>query len=156
MLQQTQVATVIPYYHKWLHRFSDFASLARASENEVLRAWQGLRYYARARNLHATARTIMDQHGGRFPRRIALLPQFPRIGKNTAPAGASSALEPSLAIVESKTARALGWLFNFRGSIDADSGGRTVWRHAKGLIPKSDAGIFNSALLDLGALICVA
>src|ERR1700761_6884097 len=61
MLQQTQVATVIPYYHEWLRRFPDFASLARASENEVLRAWQGLGYYARARNLHATAKTVMDR-----------------------------------------------------------------------------------------------
>ena len=69
MLQQTQVATVIPYYHKWLRTFPDFASLARASENEVLRAWQGLGYYARARNLHATAKTVMDRHGGNFPRR---------------------------------------------------------------------------------------
>src|SRR4051812_22752950 len=67
MLQQTQVATVIPYYHDWLLRFPDFATLARASENEVLCAWQGLGYYARARNLHSTARLIMDQHNGHFP-----------------------------------------------------------------------------------------
>src|SRR5262249_28943797 len=156
MLQQTQVATVIPYYHKWLHRFSDFASLARASENEVLRAWQGLGYYARARNLHATARTIMDQHGGRFPRAIELMQQFPGIGKYTAHAVASFAFDRSVPIVESNTGGVLGRLFNFRGSIDADTGRRTLWRHAKGLIPKSDAAIFNSALLDLGALICVA
>src|SRR5213594_1805863 len=70
MLQQTQVATVIPYYDEWLRRFSDFASLARASENDVLRAWQGLGYYARARNLHATARTVADQFRGLFPQSI--------------------------------------------------------------------------------------
>src|SRR6266566_5038720 len=68
MLQQTQVATVIRYYNKWLRRFPDFASVARASQNDVLHAWQGLGYYDRARNLHATARTVIDRHLGRFPR----------------------------------------------------------------------------------------
>src|SRR5262245_62298295 len=70
MLQQTQVATVIPYYDEWLRRFPDFAGLARACENDVLRAWQGLGYYARARNLHATAKTVMDRRRGRFPRSV--------------------------------------------------------------------------------------
>src|SRR5215813_8555943 len=79
MLQQTQVATVISYYHDWLHRFPDFRSLARASENEVLHAWQGLGYYARARNLHATARTVMDRLGGNFPREIEHMQQLPGI-----------------------------------------------------------------------------
>src|SRR6266403_4640914 len=68
MLQQTQVATVIPYYNEWLRRFPDFVSLARASENDVLRAWQGLGYYARAQNLRATARIVMDRQLERFPR----------------------------------------------------------------------------------------
>src|SRR5947209_13327100 len=67
MLQQTQVVTVVPYYHEWLLRFPDFAALACASENDVLRAWQGLGYYARARNLHRTARIIMARHHERFP-----------------------------------------------------------------------------------------
>src|SRR5712671_3937707 len=84
MLQQTQVNTVIPYYHKWMRRFPDFGSVARASENEVLRAWQGLGYYARARNLHATAITVMDRHSGQFPRRIEQMRQLFGIGKYTA------------------------------------------------------------------------
>src|SRR5436189_5133377 len=67
MLQQTQVATVIPYYRRWLRRFPNFASLAAASENDVLHAWQGLGYYSRARNLHATAKTVQDRHRGKFP-----------------------------------------------------------------------------------------
>src|SRR5215472_6587239 len=75
MLQQTQVATVIPYYDKWLRRFPDFATLARASENDVLRAWQGLGYYARARNLNATARTVADRYCGRFPRLVDQMQQ---------------------------------------------------------------------------------
>src|SRR6059036_1970752 len=81
MLQQTQVTTVIAYYHKWLRRFPDFASLARAAENQVLLAWQGLGYYARARNLRAAAKTVMDRHRGRFPRTVEQMQQLPGLGK---------------------------------------------------------------------------
>jgi A/G-specific adenine glycosylase len=156
MLQQTQVATVIPYYHKWLRRFPDFASLARASENEVLRAWQGLGYYARARNLHATAKAVMDRHGGNFPQRIEQMRQLSGIGKYTAHAVASFAFNQSVPIVEANTGRVLARLFNLRESIDSGVGERTLWQQAASLLPKSDAATFNSALLDLGALICVA
>jgi A/G-specific adenine glycosylase len=155
MLQQTQVATVIPYYHKWLCRFPDFASLAGASENEVLRAWQGLGYYARARNLHATAKTVMDRHGGNFPREIEQMRQLSGIGKYTAHAVAGFAFDQSVPIVEANTARVLARLFNFRESIDSDLGQRTLWQHATSLLPKFDGATFNSALLDLGAVICV-
>ena len=156
MLQQTQVATVIPYYHQWLRRFPDFGSLARASENEVLRAWQGLGYYARARNLQATAKTVMDRLGGNFPREIEQIRQLPGIGKYTAHAVASFAFNQSVPIVEANTARVLARLFDLRDSIDSDPGRNTLWQHAARLLPKSDAATFNSALLDLGALICVA
>jgi A/G-specific adenine glycosylase len=156
MLQQTQVATVIPYYHKWLRRFPDFTSLARASEDEVLRAWQGLGYYARARNLHATAKTVMDRHGGNVPRGIEQMRQLSGIGKYTAHAVASFAFDQSVPIIEANTGRVLARLFNLRESIDSDPGRRTLWQHAASLLPKSDTATFNSALLDLGALICVA
>lgn len=156
MLQQTQVATVKPYYHQWLRRFPNFASLARASENQVLRAWQGLGYYARARNLHATAKTIMDRDGGNFPREIEQMRQLSGIGKYTAQAVATFAFNQSVPIVEANTGRVLARLFNLRQSIDSDLGRRTLWQHAASLLPKSDAATFNSALLDLGALICVA
>ena len=156
MLQQTQVATVIPYYHKWLRTFPDFASLARASENEVLRAWQGLGYYARARNLHATAKAVMDRHGGNFPRGVEQMRQLSGIGKYTAHAVATFAFNQSVPIVEANTGRVLARLFNLRKSIDSDPGRRMLWQNAANLLPKSDAATFNSALLDLGALICVA
>jgi A/G-specific adenine glycosylase len=156
MLQQTQVATVIPYYHKWLRTFPDFASLARASENEVLRAWQGLGYYARARNLHATAKAVMDRHGGNFPRGVEQMRQLSGIGKYTAHAVASFAFNQSVPIVEANTGRVLARFFNLRKSIDSEPGRRTLWQHAASLLPKSDAATFNSALLDLGALVCVA
>jgi len=156
MLQQTQVATVIPYYHKWLRTFPNFASLARASENEVLRAWQGLGYYAGARNLHATAKTVIERHGGQFPPALDQMQRLPGIGKYTAHAVASFAFNQSVPIVEANTARVLARLFNLHESIDSDLGRKKLWQHAASLIPKSDAAIFNSALLDLGALICVA
>jgi A/G-specific adenine glycosylase len=156
MLQQTQVTTVIPYYHKWLRKFPNFASLARASENEVLRAWQGLGYYARARNLHTTAKTVIDRHDGKFPQRIEQIRQLPGIGKYTAHAVASFAFNQSVPIVEANTARVLARLFNLRESIDSGVGQKKLWQHAESLLPKSDAATFNSALLDLGALICVA
>jgi A/G-specific adenine glycosylase len=156
MLQQTQVATVIPYYHEWLRRFPDFRSLARASENEVLRAWQGLGYYARARNLHATAKTVIGRHDGQFPWAIDQMRQLPGIGKYTAHAAASFAFDQSVPIVEANTGRVLARLFNLRESIDSGGGRKTLWQHAARLLPKSDAATFNSALLDLGALVCVS
>jgi A/G-specific adenine glycosylase len=155
MLQQTQVATVIPYYNRWLCRFPDFASLARASENDVLHAWQGFGYYARARNLHATVRTVADQYRGHFPQTIEQMRQLPGIGKYTAHAVASFAFNQSVPIVEANTARVLTRLFDFRDSIDSALGRRTLWQYGATLVPKSNARIYNSALIDLGALICV-
>ncbi|HTL79845.1 MAG TPA: hypothetical protein VL136_10605, partial [Candidatus Babeliales bacterium] len=112
MLQQTQVATVIPYYHDWLRRFPDFRSLARASENEVLRAWQGLGYYSRARNLHTIAKMLGDRLGGNFPREIEQMRKLPGVGKYTAHAVASFAFDQPVPIVEANTARVLARLFN--------------------------------------------
>jgi A/G-specific adenine glycosylase len=155
MLQQTQVATVIPYYNEWLRHFPDFASLAHASENDVLHAWQGLGYYTRARNLHATARAVVDRHRGRFPRSLEQMQQLPGIGKYTAHAVASFAFDQSVPIVESNTARVLTRLFDFRQSIDSHAGWETLWRYSAKLLPKRNAGIYNSAFMDLGALVCV-
>ena len=156
MLQQTQVVTVVPYYHEWLLRFPDFAALACASENDVLRAWQGLGYYARARNLHRTARIIVDRHHERFPRSIEQMRRLPGIAKYTAHAVASFAFNRTVPIVEANIARVLARLFNFRESIDSAVARKILWQHAAILLPKSEASTFNSALLDLGALVCVA
>ena len=155
MLQQTQVATVIPYYNKWLCRFPDFASLARASENDVLRVWQGLGYYARARNLRATAKAVVHRRRGRFPRSIEQMRRLPGIGKYTAHAVASFAFNQSVPILEANTARVLARLFNFRRSIESAAGREMLWEHAATLVPKSNARAYNSALIDLGALICL-
>jgi A/G-specific adenine glycosylase len=155
MLQQTQVPTVIPYYRKWLRRFPDFGAVARASQQEVLQAWQGLGYYARARNLHRTARLIVHRYGGRFPRSVDQMQQLPGIGKYSAHAVATFSFDQSLPIVEANTARVLTRVFDFREPIDSNPARKTLWDHAASLVPKYEARTFNSALVDLGALVCV-
>jgi A/G-specific adenine glycosylase len=155
MLQQTQVSTVLPYYTKWLQRFPNFAALARASEAEVLHAWQGLGYYARARNLHSTAKRVVDQHRGRFPKSIEQMEQLPGLGQYTAHAVATFAFDQSAAIVEANTSRVLSRLFDLRIPIDSTAGRNALWNRAASLVPEKSAAHYNSALLDLGALICL-
>src|SRR2546423_4011016 len=111
MLQQTQVATVLPYYKEWLRRFPNFPALARASETEVLHVWQGLGYYSRPRNLLATARAVVDQYGGCFPKQIADMRKLPGIGQYTAHAVATFAFDQPAPIVEANSARGLSRLF---------------------------------------------
>jgi A/G-specific adenine glycosylase len=155
MLQQTQVATVRSYYNDWLTRFPDFAALARASENDILHAWQGLGYYARARNLHATAKLVQARHGGRFPDDVAAMRALPGIGKYTAHAVATFAFRKAVPIVEANTARVLARLFNLRTPIDSARGRQLLWQHSADLVPNRRATDFNSALVDLGALVCL-
>jgi A/G-specific adenine glycosylase len=155
MLQQTQVGTVWPYYKKWLQRFPNFAALARASEAEVLHAWQGLGYYARARNLHSTAKRVVDRHRGRFPKLIEQMEQLPGLGQYTAHAVATFAFDQSVAIVEANTSRVLSRLFDLRIPIDSTAGRNALWSRAASLVPEKSAAHYNSALLDLGALICL-
>ena len=154
MLQQTQVTTVIPYYNEWLRRFPDFAALATASETEVLHAWQGLGYYARARNLRATAQAIMEKHGGRFPTSLEAIRDLPGVGRYTANAVATFAWNRSVPIVEANIARLLARLFNLQIPIDTSPGRETLWRRASELLPNGGAAMHNSALMDLGALVC--
>jgi A/G-specific adenine glycosylase len=155
MLHQTQVPTVIPYYGRWLHRFPSFTALAAASENDVLHAWQGLGYYARARNLHATAKAIRIRHRGKFPREIDAMRELPGIGRYTANAIATFAFDEAVPVVEANTARVLARLFNSHAPIDSDRGKHMLWKHAASLVPPGSARIHNSALMDLGALVCL-
>lgn len=156
MLQQTQVATVIPYYNEWIRRFPDFAALAKASEQEVLHAWQGLGYYARARNLRATAIAIVDKHGGRFPTDLGAIRALPGIGRYTAHAVATFAFDRSVPVVEANIARLLARLIDLQLPIDATAGREILWSRAQDLLPGRAARVYNSALMDLGALICTA
>jgi A/G-specific adenine glycosylase len=155
MLQQTQVATVIPYYNKWLRRFPDFASVARASQNDVLHGWQGLGYYNRARNLHAASKIVQDRHMGILPGDIAAIRKLPGIGRYTANALATFAFHQPVPIVETNTARLLARLFEMRAPIDSAIGSEKLWKSAAQFVPRRNAARFNSALVDLGALVCL-
>lgn len=155
MLQQTQVATVIPYYNKWLRRFPDFASVASASENDVLHAWQGLGYYSRARNLHATAKIVRARYRGVLPSDIAAIRKLPGVGRYIANAIATFAFNQPVPIVEANSSRVLARLFDIRVPIDSAIGREKLWENAAKLVPKRNAAGFNSALIDLGALVCL-
>jgi A/G-specific adenine glycosylase len=154
MLQQTQVATVLPYFSQWLRRFPDFNVLARARESQVLRAWQGLGYYARARNLQATARLVQTRYRGVFPRDVAEMNALPGIGRYTANAVASFAFDQSVPVVEANIARVIARVFDEREPIDSAAGREKIWQLASGLLPAGSSADHNSALMDLGALIC--
>lgn len=156
MLQQTQVATVIPYYTRWLRRFPDIRTLASASESEVLHAWQGLGYYARARNLHAAAKAIVEQCGGVFPTSADDLQKLPGLGRYTANAVATFAFDASVPLVEANTGRLFARLLNLQTRIDSGAGRESLWAFATSLLPRRDAARHNSAVMDLGALVCRA
>ncbi len=154
MLQQTQVATVLPYYHAWLRRFPDFKTLALASESDVLHAWQGLGYYARARNLHAAARAALREHGGRFPETAEQMRALPGLGRYTANAVATFAFDQPVPIVEANIARLFARLLDMQTPIDSAAGTAALWQLASELVPRRGARDFNSALMDLGAIVC--
>jgi A/G-specific adenine glycosylase len=155
MLQQTQVGTVIPYYEKWLGRFPNFASVACASQNDVLHAWQGLGYYNRARNLHAAAKIVQDRYRGIFPSDVGVIRTLPGVGRYTANAVATFAFNQPVPIVEANSSRVLARLFDMRAPIDSAIGRERLWQYAARLVPKRNPARFNSALVDLGALVCL-
>jgi A/G-specific adenine glycosylase len=144
MLQQTQVAAVIPYYERFLARFPDARALAAASEDEVLRLWSGLGYYARGRNLHAAAK-IVARDG--FPRTSGQLEALPGVGRSTAAAIAVFAFGERAAILDGNVKRVLARAFGIEGE-DAQ------WRLAERLLPKRSIETYTQALMDLGATVC--
>jgi A/G-specific adenine glycosylase len=155
MLQQTQVATVIPYYNKWLRRFPDFASVSCASQNDVLHAWQGLGYYNRARNLRAAASIVQDRHCGTLPGDVSAIRKLPGVGRYIANAVATFAFNQPVPIVEANSSRVLARLLDMRAPIDSAIGREKLWAFAAQFVPKRNAARFNSALIDLGALVCL-
>lgn len=157
MLQQTQVITVIDYYTRWMERFPDAGALAAASENDVLHAWQGLGYYSRARNLHAATRVIVEQHGGVFPREVEAIRALPGVGPYTAAAIATFAFDQPTPPVDANILRVAARLLNFRKPTDSAEGLKILRTAAESWQPdkaEGGAGIFNEALMELGALIC--
>lgn len=154
MLQQTQVGTVREYYARWLGRFPDFRALAGASEADVLQVWQGLGYYARARNLHRAAQQIVEQDGGALPDDLLRISALPGVGRYTAGAIATFAFDRATAIVDANIARVLARLLNLQEPIDTTRGSEILWRAAELLLPARSGRLHNSALMELGALVC--
>jgi A/G-specific adenine glycosylase len=145
MLQQTQVATVIPYYRRFLERFPDAGALAAASQDEVLRLWSGLGYYARGRNLHAAAKAVAA--AGEFPRAPDALCELPGVGRSTAAAIAVFAFGRRAAILDGNARRLLARRFGVQGEA-------RQWALAERLLPLRDVRPYTQALMDLGATVC--
>ena len=155
MLQQTQVATVIGYYERFLARWPTAASLAGARLDDVLKQWEGLGYYARARNLHRGAQTVVREHGGTLPRELEALRRIPGIGRYTAGQLASAAFGADEPTIDANIRRVLCRLFAVREDPRAPAVEARLWQHAAAILPRGRAGDFNQALMDLGSEICV-
>jgi A/G-specific adenine glycosylase len=154
MLQQTQVATVIPYYHRFLKSFPTIGDLAGAKEQDVLRLWQGLGYYSRARNLQAAARTVVNELGGELPTSVEGLRALPGVGRYTAGAVASIAFGTRAPIVDGNVARVLCRIDRIESDPRERETQALLWRRAEEILPKRRVGDFNSAMMELGATVC--
>ena len=155
MLQQTQVATVVDYFTRWMKRFPTVAALANAGGSDVLRAWQGLGYYSRARHLHQTARCIESRHAGQFPADVDIMESLPGIGSYTAAAVATFAFDQAVPVLETNIVRVLSRLFDYAEPVDTAAGRAFLRVRATELLPAGTAGRYNAALMELGALVCV-
>jgi len=158
MLQQTQVARVVDRYADFLGRFPTLADVARADEAHVTDAWQGLGYYARARNLHRLARTVAERPGGALPSDPAALRRLPGVGAYTAGAVASFAFERPAPLVDTNVARVLRRVFAPHLPTRTPATAKPLWRIAEATLPRSGrhAWTHNQALMELGALVCTA
>jgi A/G-specific adenine glycosylase len=154
MLQQTQVATVIGYYQRFLARFPTIGDLARADINDVLALWSGLGYYSRARHLHAAARMVVERHGGVVPSDVPTLMSMPGIGRYTAGAIASIAYGTRAAVLDGNVARVLTRLMAVRKDPKLPAVREALWEAAESLLPRTKCGEFNQALMELGATRC--
>jgi A/G-specific adenine glycosylase len=154
MLQQTQIATVRDYFTRFTKAFPNVQRLAAADETDVLRLWEGLGYYRRARQLHAAAKHVVAQLDGTFPQEPHELQELPGIGRYTAGAIASIAFDKRAAILEANTIRLLSRLIAYRGEPASAAGQRTLWQVAEEILPKKDCAKFNQALMELGSLVC--
>ncbi len=154
MCQQTTVVAVVPFFERWMREFPTVKVLAEADEQAVLGLWQGLGYYSRARNLHRAAKAIVERHCGEVPADLTLLENLPGIGAYTAGAVMAFAFDQPAPVVDANVARVLARLHDFREPIDTTRGKAFLTEAAWGLQPEAGAGEFNSALMELGALIC--
>lgn len=154
MLQQTQVATVIPYFERFMDRFPTIYELAMASQDEVLHLWTGLGYYARGRNLHRCAQAVVAKYEGEFPDDVAALSQLPGIGKSTAGAIISIAYNKRAVILDGNVKRVLARFHAISGWPGKTSVANTLWRHAERHTPHRRCDAYSQAIMDLGATLC--
>ncbi len=154
MLQQTQVATVIDYYVRFMKRFPNVRALAAAAEQDVLRLWEGLGYYRRARQLHRAAKEIVDVHGGNFPTRFEDVLALPGIGRYTAGAITSIAYDARQPVLEANTIRLYARLLGYAGDTSTKDGQNLLWAFGAAVLPRKNVGQVNQALMELGAEVC--
>lgn len=162
MLQQTTVAAVVPFYHRFLARFPTVQTLAAVSVEDVLPLWAGLGYYQRARLLHAAARAVMEKHGGEFPRELDDVLALPGVGRYTAGAVTSIAYDAPSPIVDANVARVFSRIFLIEGDLKNAANQARLWHHAQNVVASCDTSdaacrpsVVNPALMELGALVCV-
>lgn len=156
MLQQTTVSAVIPYFQRWMKTLPTVAALAAAEEQQVLGLWQGLGYYSRARNLQRAAQAIVERHGGRVPESFDALRSLPGVGDYTAGAVAAFAFDAAVPVIDANIARVLARLNDWQDPIDDTAGKAFLTSASRALLPESGGRLHTSALMELGALICVS
>ena len=155
MLQQTQIATVIPYYERWLERFPTVQVLAMAPLDDVLKLWEGLGYYSRARNLHAAAQAVANELAGEFPRTAVELQKLKGIGRYTAGAIASIAFGEAAPILDGNVIRVLSRLTDLPADTTETATKKRLWKMAESIVPRQRPGDFNQALMELGQKVCI-
>lgn len=154
MLQQTTVTAVIPFYERWMTTFPDLASLAAADEQKVLKLWEGLGYYSRARNLRRAAQMIVSNYGGVVPDQLTDLLRLPGIGPYTAAAILAFAFDRPVPVLDANIVRVVARLFDYRKPVTASRGKDRLQQAARSLLPRTGGYLHASALMELGALIC--
>ncbi|MFN8614746.1 MAG: A/G-specific adenine glycosylase [Vampirovibrionales bacterium] len=155
MLQQTQVASVIPYYQRFLERFPTVQTLAQAPLDAVLKAWEGLGYYSRGRNLHAAAQQMVAQHQGRFPNTLAEAEALPGVGKSTAGAILTFGYGQKHPLLDGNVKRVLARLFDVDTPVADSATTKTLWQYSANLLAESeDSYTYNQAIMELGATLC--
>ena len=154
MLQQTQVSVVVEYFERFLKAFPSVQALSAASEEDVMRLWAGLGYYSRARNLHACAKRVVAEHAGAFPRSVEQLERLPGIGRSTAGAIASFCFQIPAPILDGNVRRVFARLVCLPEPVDSAKAVKMLWAMAEECVSRREPGIYNQALMDLGAMVC--
>ncbi|TSC56243.1 MAG: A/G-specific adenine glycosylase [Parcubacteria group bacterium Gr01-1014_18] len=154
MLQQTQVDTVVPYFLRWMEKYPDVETLSRASEEEIVKMWEGLGYYSRAKNILRSAKMIMERWGGRFPENYDDILSLPGIGEYTAGAILSIAMKKPYPIVDGNVMRVYSRLLRDDTDISSTAGKKHFWKIAEKYLDREKPHLYNEALMELGALVC--